>query len=823
MVDTFWQDVRHGLRLLLNNPSFALVAVVTLALGIGANTALFSVVNTALFRPAYAENPAELVSIFNGDRNRHGTSNHAYPDYVDLRDGSTDLMSGLAAFTTRPVNLIAGQSVERINVGLVTANYFRVLGIKPLIGRDFLPEENVTPGAHPVALVSEGLWRRQLGAVAQLGNQRVWLNNKPYAVVGVVPDAVSRMVIVVKVDVFVPVMMQGAIRGGRDYLSERASADFMLVGRLRPRLTLAQAQSGIDRLVGRLGQQNPDAWIKQGRPRPVTVISERQSRGLFELRGWVVGFASVLMIGVAAVLLIACANLANVQLARGLSRRQELAVRVSLGASRARLVRQLLTETLVIALIGGLGGLLLALWTKGLFRVFEPRIGVPLVIDLSLDYRVFAFSAATTLLATLMFGLAPALQVTSPQLVSSLQEGQRTVVGSRRISRVRSLLLVGQVAVSVILLVCGGSFLRVLTKLTSIDLGFAPDRIALLSVDLSMQDYTPERGRAFVDEALTRLRDVPGVTAVDLAARVPLGFSRVRIALSPEGYVFPPEEIPSFGFNRVGPSYFQVMGIAILAGRPFTAQDRDGGPRVAIVNETAARRYWPSEPPIGKRLYEQNGRALEIIGVARTSKYESLTEDEVPFVYLPLAQSYTPALTVHARTAAAPHASLDSLRRTLIAIDADLPVFDVKTMNEQIALGVLPLRVGAGLSSLFGVLALGLACIGLYGTLAYVVSQRTAEIGIRMALGAQRRQLLGLVIRQGMRPLVWGTMLGLLPCVILGMVLALEIYPKYEVVLADIAFLAGIVVAQGSVAWLACWIPARRAVRLAPAVALRSE
>jgi len=822
LVDTLWQDVRHGLRLLRNYPSFALVAVVTLALGIGANTALFSVVNTALFRPAYAANPAELVSIFNGDRDRHGTSNHAYPDYVDLRDGSTDLLSGLAAFTTRPVNLIAGQSVERINVGLVTANYFRALGVKPLIGRDFLPEENVTPGAHPVALVSEGLWRRQLGALTELGNQQVWLNNKPYAVVGIVPDAVSRMVIVVKVDVFVPVMMQGAVRGGRDYLSERASADFMLVGRLRPGVTLARAQSGIDRLVGRLGQQNPDAWTKQGRPRPVTVISESQSRGLFELRGWVVGFASVLMIGVGAVLLIACANLANVQLARGLSRRQELAVRVSLGASRARLVRQLLTETLVIALIGGLGGLLLALWAKGVFRVFEPRIGVPLVIDLSLDYRVFAFSAAATILATLVFGLAPALQVTSPQLVSSLQEGQRTVVGSRRISRLRSLLLLGQVAVSVILLVCGGSFLRVLTKLTSIDLGFGPDRIALLSVDLSMQDYPPERGRAFVDEALTRLRHVPGVTAVDLAGRVPLGFSRVRMALSPEGYVFPPEQIPGFGFNRIGPSYFQVMGIAILAGRPFTAQDRDGAPRVAIVNETAARRYWPSQAAVGKRLYEQHGSPLEIIGVVSTSKYESLTEEAVPFVYLPLAQNYTSALTVHARTAAAPQVSLDPLRRTLMAIDADLPVFDVKTMNEQIAVGVSPLRLGAGLAGLFGVLALGLACIGLYGTLSYFVSQRTAEIGIRLALGAQRRQLLALVIRQGMGPLFWGTMLGLLPCVILGFVLALEIYPTYEVVLADVAFLVGIVIAQGSVAWLACWIPARRAVRLAPAVALRS-
>jgi predicted permease len=822
-VDTLWQDLRFGLRLLNKYPTFALVAVVTLAVGIGANTALFGVVNTALFRPAYADKPAELVSLFNGGRDRQGTSNHAYPDYVDLRDGSADLLTGLAAFTTRPVNLVAGQSVERINVGLVTADYFRVLGVRPLLGRDFLPEENVAPGAHPVAVVSEGLWRREFGAVTELGDQQVWLNNKAYAVVGIVPDAASRMVIVVKVDVFVPVMMQGAIRGGRDYLSERGSADFMLVGRLRPRVTLGQAQSGIDRLVERLRQQNPGAWTKQGRPRPVTVISESESRGIFELRGWVIGFASLLMTAVGAVLLIACGNLANVLLARGLSRRSELAVRVSLGASRGRLVRQLLTETFVIAVIGGVGGLALAVWAKGLVRVLEPSIGVPLVIDLAPDYRVFAFSAAITILATLAFGLAPALQVTAPDLVSSLQEGLRTAAGSRRVSRRRNGLLMGQVAVSVVLLVCGGAFLRVLTTLTSVDLGFVPDRVALLSVDLSMQGYTPERGRAFVDDALTRLRQVPGVSAVDVAGRVPLGFSQLRMALSPEGHTFPSDATPGFSFNRVGPSYFEVMGIAILAGRPFTTQDRPGAPRVAIVNETAARRYWPSQAAIGKRLYASAGEALEIVGVAKSSKFDSLTQDESPFVYLPLAQSYTAALTVHARTLNRPEASLEALRRTVMAIDARLPVFDAKTMNEQIAMALLPLRVGTNLLGLFGVLALGLASIGLYGTVSYFVSQRTGEIGIRMALGAQQREILGLVLRQGTRPVIWGTILGLLPCTVAAFVLVLDTFPTYEVTLGDVLFVAGIILLQSSLACLACWIPARRALRLDPAVALRCD
>jgi macrolide transport system ATP-binding/permease protein len=717
----------------------------------------------------------------------------------------------------------AERVVERINVGLVTANYFRVLGVRPLIGRDFLPEENVTPGAHPVALVSEGLWRRRFGGSSEDGNQQVWVNSTPYTVVGIVPDAAARMVIVVKVDVFVPAMMQGAVRGGRHYLSDRRSADFMVVGRLRPQVTLAHAQGGIDRLVGRLQRDNPDAWTRQGRLRAVTVISGAHSRGIFELRGWIVGFASLLIAGVSAVLVIACANLANVLLARGLSRRQELAARVSLGASRGRLVRQLLTETLVVTLLGGFGGFVLALWAKSLFRVFEPRIGVPLVIDLSLDYRVLAFSTAITALATVAFGLAPALQVTTPNLVTNLQEGQRTVAGHRRVSRLRSLLLLGQVAVSIVVLVCGGVFLRATTKLTSIELGFEPDRVALLSADLSMQGYTPARGRAFVGEALVRLRSVPGVAAVDLASRVPLAFSRVRMALSPEGHTFAPEETPVFGFNRIGLDYFDVMGIPILTGRPFTTQDREGKLRVAIVNEAAARRYWPSQSPIGKRLYERGREPLEIVGVVKTSNYDGLMEDDLPFVYVPLVQNDSAMLTIHARTVSTPETTLETLRQTVMAIDPRLPVFDVKTMKEQIAVALLPLRVGTSLLGLFGVLALGLACIGLYGTLSYAVSERTGEIGIRMALGAQHRAVVGLIIRQGTRPLLWGTLLGLVTCALVSAILLVEVYPAQEVVPGDVVFVVGIIMLQSSLAWLACWIPAQRAVRLDPALALRSE
>jgi predicted permease len=338
-----------------------------------------------------------------------------------------------------------------------------------------------------------------------------------------------------------------------------------------------------------------------------------------------------------------------------------------------------------------------------------------------------------------------------------------------------------------------------------------------------MQDYTPERRRAFIDEAMARVRAVPGVTAVDFASRVPLGFNRTNVTLMPEGHEFPTDRTPAFGFNRVGPEYFRVMDIPLLAGRAFTAQDRVDAPRVAIVNGELVHRYWPAGGAIGKRLYAQNGQPIEIVGVVKTSTYETIMEAPRPFVYLPLGQNDTAALTIHARTAGPPEMLLEPLRRTLTAVDPRLPIFDVKTMAEHIAVPLLPIRMGANLLGLFGSLALGLASIGLYGALASFVSQRTREIGIRLALGAQRRQLLRFVLRQGLRPLIWGTLLGLLPCGVLALVAIVEVFRDKTVTFGDLAFVGGVIAAQMAVALFVCWIPARRAVGLDPVVALRAD
>ncbi len=808
-------DFRLACRRLLKTSGLTVVAIVTLALGIGANTAIFSLVNTALFRPVHADKPQELVSIFRGDAQGHGISNHPYADYVDYRQWSGDVLEDLAAYTTRPANLAMGEGTERINVGLVSDNYFKVLRVPLLVGRDFRPEENEKPDGHHVALVSEGLWRRHLGATRDLRDQAVWLNDARYAVIGVAPEAACRMAVVVKTDVFVPAVMQGTLRGDRRSPSDRRNAEFMVLGRRRPGVGLAQVQARFDAIAEELAREHPDVWMGRERPRPLTVISEGQSRGIFELRGWLVGFASLLMGTACAVLLVACANLANLLLARGLGRGPELGLRAALGASRWRLIRPLLTESAILAVLGGVAGVLLAVWFKGLFAGFAPNIGVPLAIDLTLDHRVLLFAVVVTLATVLAFGLAPALHATDRGLV---KEGQHTQRGSRRISRLRNQLVIGQTAVSIILLACAGLFIRSFNRLQAIDLGFRPDHLALLSVDLATQDASPERRRAFVREAVARLQQVPGVALVDVASRVPLDFNRLRIQLTPEEHEGRADEVPSFGFNNVGPRYFDVMGTPFLRGRAFTEQDGAGSPPAAIVNDALARRFWPGADPIGKRLHGEDGRPLQIVGVVKTGKYDSFTEDAVPFVYLPLSRLRT--LTFHVRSRVPPATLLEGLRRELLALDARIAVFEVKTMEDQLAVSLLPIRFGARLLGILGALALGLAALGLYGVVAYFVSQRTAEIGIRMALGAQRGDVLRWVMNQGLRTVAWGAALGLAPS--FGLTIAAGSV-LYGVRPADLAPLAGVISLQAGIALLACWMPARRAARLDPAAALRRE
>ena len=815
-VQTCWQDLRFGLRTLRKSPGFTAVAVLTLALGIGANTAIFTLVNSGLLKPMHAENPNELVSIFFGDAQGHGLSNHSYADYLDYRKDSTDVLSGLAAYTTVPANLVIGQATERINVGLVSDNYFSVLRVKPVAGHAFFAEEKTQLGSDFSAVISESLCLRAFGGGDPTG-KTVWLNNSSYKVIGVVPEQTARMASIVKIDVFIPAMMQGVLRGDRDFSSKRQNKEFMVLGRLRPEINRNQAQAKFSLIAGELQKLYPEAWTENGHTHPLSVVPF--SSVPFELQGLAIGFAGLLMGGVGVVLLIACNNLANLLFARGMTRKREIAVRLALGASRSRLVQQLLTENLMMALLGGVLGFLIAIWARGLLARFTPQLGIPLVVDLSLDYRLFGFSIIVTLVTAAAFGLAPALQVTKTHPNEGLKEGDQTQTAGEKPSRLRSWLMVGQVAVSLVLLMCGGLFLSSILKLRSVELGFNPSNLALLSVDPGMQGYSPERSGEFVRQAMQRLSGMPGVRAVALAARVPMGLSSLREQILAYGSGGRPAPAPTWvGSNRVSPSYFETMSIPLLRGRAFETHDV----AKAIINEFLAKTFWPNQEAIGQRIENSSGKTFEIIGVTKDGKYDKLGEAPLPFVYFLLDPSdgSNSELIFHIRTTTTPESLLNTLRKQLLALDPTLAVYDVETMDEHLADSLLLVRMGANVLGTFGALGLGLAVIGLYGLIAYLVRQRTREIGIRIALGANPREVLTLVLKKGMKLTLIGVAIGSTVGLALSIVIASQLYGLASV---DAAILAAAVSTQFAIALLACLLPARRAMRVDPIVALRYE
>lgn len=815
------QDVRYGLRMLRKDPVFSTVAILTLALGIGANTAIFSLVNTALFKQVSARKPNQLVSVFFGDPHGNGLSNHSYPDYLDYRKQSADVLSGLAAYTTDPANLVIGQTTQRVNVGLVTDNYFSVLGVNPIAGREFLPGENSSPGNDFTAVISESLWRREFGGTKNLTGSTISLNNSSYSVIGVVPDCDARMASIVRIDVFVPAVMEGVVGGDKTFLSNRQNKEFMVVGRLRPETTLDQAQAKFNLVAANLQKQFPKEWTDNKHTHPLSLVP--YGAVPFELRGLVVGFAGLLMAGVGVVLLIACNNLASFLLARGLTRKKEVAVRLALGTSRRRLVQQFLTENLLVALLGGTLGFFLAFWCKGLLARFAPNIGVPLVIDLSIDGRVLGFSIIVTLLTAGAFGLVPALQASKIDPSEGLKEADQTQMVSKTRARLRNGLMIGQVAISLVLLTCAGAFLGGIFKLHSIDLGFDPNKLALLSVNPSLQGYSIEGTKEFVQLASARLAAVPGVEAVAVAARVPMGLSRVRDQIAPSATGDLHKQVPVLvGSNSVGPGYFKTMRIPILRGRAFGTQDRDDAPPVAVVNDALARKLWPNEDPVGKQIREIDGMIYEVVGITKTGKYDSIGEEPLPFVYFPLDQSqgYSSELTFHIRTQISPVPLLDAFRNKLQALNLTLTVYDVETMNEHLADSLVLVRMGAILLGSFGGLGLGLAVLGLCGLMNYHVKQRTREMGIRISLGATPRNVLNLVLMQGIKLTMIGAAIGFVIGVPTSILITSQLYGASPV---DLVVLAAMATIQLGVALLACWFPARRAMRINPMVALRCE
>ena len=821
-MQTLWQDLRYGARMLSKNPGFTFIAVLALTLGIGANTAIFSVVDEALVRPLPVPHPERLALLTMNTQIGLGLS-YAYPDYVDDSDRN-DVFSGLLGYGQMAMSLnVNGQSVH-VDGMIVTGNYFDVLGVDPALGRTFSPEEDKTPNTHPVVVLSYGCWQRRFGAAPNLIGQTISLNGYPFTVIGITPAEFNGTVRGYTPEIYAPIMMLAQAQPGWDTnaLTSRGMWWLRLMGRLKPGVTLQQAEAEMvalsEQVLSGTERHGPFA---EARP---AVTDGRQ--GNTQMLNDLSFPLKLLMAVVGLVLLIACANVANLLLARASGRQKEIAVRLAVGASRWRLVRQLMTESLLLAVIGGAAGLMLALWLTDLLVTYTPPNDFAnLALEAKLNLRVLGFALGLSLLTSLVFGIAPALSASKPDLVPMLKNEASATGGRARRFSLKNVLVVAQVALSLIVLIGAGLCLQSLRNLNRIDTGFDTTKVLVLSVDLGLGGYDEARGRAFYSQLTERVAALPAVESAGWATVVPLGKgSMIRFLNGLEGYQKQPGEQLTITYNIVSDSYFKTMGVPLLAGRDFTPQDNAAAPKVAIINEAMARQYWPDSNPLGKHIDMGNSksgpRSLEIIGLVKDSKYRSLTEASEPSFFEPAQQTYTTEMALHVRTAGDAKAVLAMVRQEVQSMDANLPVFNVKTLAEQKNSSLYTERMVATLLSAFGLLALGLAALGIYGVMAYTVSRRTREIGIRMALGAQVGNVLILILRQGLALILIGVALG-----IGGALLATRWLTSflYGVSTTDATTFALIALLLTAVAWLACYIPARRATKVDPMVALRCE
>ena len=822
-MQTLWQDMRYGARMMVKNPGFTLIAVVTLALGVGANSVIFSVVNALLLRPLPVEKPEQLAAVYTSDFSSTQYGASSYPDYVDFRDRN-QVFSGTVAYMPTAFSLNVDGTNERAFGEVVSGNYFSTLGVKPALGRGFLPEEDRTPGERAVVVIGHKLWQNRFGGDPAVVGRAIKLNGHPFTIVGVAPEKYSGLIRGIASDLWVPAMMIKQAAPSADYLVERGDRGFLVMGRLKPGVTFYQAQADFRRIAEQLFKEWRQEWTNvRNQSRVISLLPEGQARILPDLRTPVLIIMSLLMTVVGLVLLIACANVANMSLARATARRKEIAVRLSLGASRGRLIRQLITESLSLSLLGGVAGLLIGVWGTDLLMAFKPPAPVPIEIDLGADWRVLGFTFGLSLLTGVLFGLAPALAASRPDLVASLKDEAGGATGR---GRLRGALVIAQVALSLMLLICSGLFIRSLRNASSVDLGFDADNLLAMSMDLQLQGYTEPAGRNFSRQLLDRVRALPGIVSASVTDELPLG-SGSRRAITIEGYTAQPGESTEVNSSSVAPGYIETLGVPMLRGRAFNEQDREGSPGVVIVNEAFARRYWSGQEPIGKRIQMGVARSgandspyLEVVGVVKDGKYVTLDEEARPFFYLNLAQRYQSSPTLIVRTSGNPLDYLPAVRGEVAALDKNLPLYDVKTMRQHLGLALLPARLAGSVLGVFGVVALIMAAAGIYGVMAYSVAQRTREIGVRMALGASAGAVLRLMTRQGMKLTLAGMAIGLAASLALTRLMKSMLF---GVSATDPLTFVVVPLLLIMVAMLAALIPARRAARVDPMVALRVE
>ena len=819
-MERLWKDLRFALRTFLRSPAFTAAAVLSLGLGIGMNTAIFTLINTLFLNPLPVDRASELVAVYTVDAKNSSPLGNllqtSFPNYKDYRDSNT-VFTGLAAYSfPLAVNVTIGPAPEQVFCEMVTGNYFDVLGVRPAQGRFFGTEDDQAPGASPVIVLSHSVWQRRFGAATDVIGRAIPVNGATFTIIGVAPDGFHGVNSLFGPDAWVPTMMYGQVLPAqfRDWMNERRALVFSLAGRLKPGATIDQARANLAAIAKSLEQTYPQP--NEGRTTSLRPLTEAT---VFPgLREALVAGTAVLMVIVSLVLLIACSNVANLLLARATNRRQEIAVRLALGASRSRLVRQLMTESVLLGLIGGVFGLLVAYWTRNLIWSTRPPFFALNFVDPQLDARVLLFAFAVSVATGLLFGLVPALASSRGDVVTAIKDQSRAAGRPRKRFGLGNLLIVGQVALSLVALITAALFLRSSRNAAKIDPGFDTDHVAVMLVSPGQSGYDPDRAQQFFQAVLARVGVMPGVRSASWAVNLPLfgGFSR---SIFIEGHEQDKQMAGILTLvNAVDVGYFETTGIGLLDGRGFTEADRAGSVPVAIINDTMARKYWPNQNAIGKRFRFYTEREYrEVVGVAKTVKYVTLGEAPQAAAYFPLRQSQNDAMVLYVRAAGDATSLLSPVQREIRQIDSNVPIQSPQRVRDVIDQSLWAVNLGAGLLGVFGILALVLACVGLYGVMAYSVGQRTQEIGLRMALGAGPGHVLRLVLQQGLTLVGVGVALGVAGAFGVSQLIQSLLFGSAHDPLSFIAASAALVL----VAAIASFLPARRASRVDPLVALR--
>jgi predicted permease len=813
LLETLLQDFLFALRMLRRSPGFALVAIFCLTLGIGANAAVFSWMEGLLFRPYPAVAHQERLVALTGTAQADRTA-LSWPDFLDLQR-NCKLFDALLVSKIMGTTLSIGDRAQVATGSIVSSNYFPVLGVHPILGRAFEPNDDVGRSAHPVTVISYQLWKERFAGDPQIIGKTQRMNGVLHTIIGVAPEGFYGTFVGWAMKFWVPASMEDTFEAGGYKLEDRGERWIEAYGRLKPGVRLEQAQQEVSAVAKRLETDYPAT----NRGHSVKLWPLWQTP--FNNAGTLLPTLAIMLVVVVFVLLIACANVGNLLLVRSFARRHEITVRIAVGAGRRRLLQQLLIEGLVLSVLAATGGLLLARWSSHLLVLLLPvRNGNAMHLPGEMDWRVMALSAVVCLISTLLFALLPAMQTSKVDLATTLRSEMAGVVHGRSKSWVRSGLVVVQVSLCFILLAGAGLLLQSLERIRSDSPGFSTQGTLVTAVNLSASGYDVQRAKSFQDELIDRVEGLPGVESAALARVTPLGYGTFSSApVVVDGYQPPPDELPSVDYNQVGPGYFATVGIPLVSGREFARTDSETAAPVAIVNETMAARYWAGKNPVGERL-QAKGKWLQIVGLAKTSKYESMRELPRPFFYVPLRQNFSVGTALNIRTKLRPETMAAALSRELKAMDANLALYEVISLQEQLDRSTSAQKVAVSLTGVLAGLALVLAAIGLYGVMSYTVSQSTRELGLRMALGARTGELFRLVISRGLALTAGGILLGAAWAAGLTRLLG---YLLYKVSPRDpLAFGSAFLILM-LVALIACLLPAWRATRVDPIVALRYE